>query len=70
MLKLNFTCVCVCAGEWWKKDIEELYTEFLNSGGDPDVSDAYTINGQPGDLYPCSKPGRFLNCYLYIRTTS
>lgn len=49
------------AGEWWKKDIEELYTEFLNSGGDPDISDAYTINGQTGDLYPCSKTGPLIS---------
>ncbi|XP_048325936.1 laccase-15 isoform X1 [Ziziphus jujuba] len=46
-------------GEWWKEDIEELYTEFLKSGGDPNISDALTINGQPGDLYPCSKPDTF-----------
>ncbi|KAF3432671.1 hypothetical protein FNV43_RR23773 [Rhamnella rubrinervis] len=49
----------IILGEWWKQDIEELYTEFLNSGGDPVISDAYTINGQPGDLYPCSKPDSF-----------
>lgn len=26
------------------------------TGGGPNVSDAYTINGQPGDLYRCSRP--------------
>lgn len=45
------------AGEWWKQDIVEVYNEFLHSGTDPNISDAYTINGQPGDLYPCSKSG-------------
>jgi laccase len=48
------------AGEWWKKGITELYNEFLESGQDPSVSDAYTINGQPGDRYPCSKSGIFV----------
>ncbi|KAF5467676.1 hypothetical protein F2P56_011907 [Juglans regia] len=45
----------IILGEWWKQGIMELYETFLQSGGDPNVSDAYTINGQPGDLYPCSK---------------
>ena len=25
------------------------------TGGEPILSDAYTINGEPGLLYPCSK---------------
>ncbi|KAF5735372.1 hypothetical protein HS088_TW15G00874 [Tripterygium wilfordii] len=41
-------------GEWWKSDIMEVYEEFLQSGGDPNTSDSYTINGQPGALQPCS----------------
>lgn len=36
----------------------EVLREFVENGGDPQLSDAYTINGQPGDLYPCSKPGQ------------
>lgn len=36
----------------------EVLTEFVQNGGDPQISDAFTINGQPGDLYPCSKPGQ------------
>ncbi|KAK3426130.1 hypothetical protein EUGRSUZ_F02652 [Eucalyptus grandis] len=47
------------AGEWWKQDIVDIYDEFLQSGGDPNISDAYLINGQPGDLYPCSKQDTF-----------
>lgn len=27
------------------------------TGGAPNVSNAYTINGQPGDLYACSRQG-------------
>ncbi|CAN0887947.1 Putative laccase-9 [Linum grandiflorum] len=46
-------------GEWWENGIFETYKQFLHSGGDPNASDAITINGQPGDLYPCSKLGTF-----------
>lgn len=46
------------AGEWWKSDIEDVLTEFLSSGGDPNASDAFLVNGQPGLLYPCSGQGK------------
>lgn len=48
------------AGEWWKSDIQEVLNEFLASGGDPNISDAFLINGQPGDRYNCSKNGTTL----------
>ena len=51
-------------GEWWKKDIVQVYNDFRRTGGDAVVSDAYTINGQPGDLHPCSKKG--IQLYNYI----
>ncbi|KAJ9166883.1 hypothetical protein P3X46_021572 [Hevea brasiliensis] len=60
--------VPIIIGEWWKEGIMELYDAFLQSGGDPNVSDAYTINGQPGDLYPCSKPETFKLMVDYGRT--
>lgn len=47
----------ILSGEWWKEDIMEVLEEFVASGGAPRDSDAYTINGQPGDLYPCSSQG-------------
>lgn len=31
--------------------------EATRTGAAPNVSDAYTINGQPGDLYKCSTKG-------------
>jgi laccase len=31
-----------------------IINEALATGGDPNVSDAFTINGEPGDLYECS----------------
>ncbi|KAE8727806.1 Laccase-14 [Hibiscus syriacus] len=45
----------IILGEWWKEDITKVVQRFHDTGGDPNISDAFTINGQPGDLYPCSK---------------
>ncbi|KAM0008993.1 putative laccase [Helianthus debilis subsp. tardiflorus] len=42
-----------------KKDVMEVLQEFVASGGSPRDSDAYTINGQPGDLYSCSSQATF-----------
>ena len=49
--------IMINAAEWWKSDVQTVLSEFLSNGGGPNVSDAFLINGQPGDLYPCSKPG-------------
>nr|CAN63600.1 hypothetical protein VITISV_043805 [Vitis vinifera] len=46
-------------GEWWKRDVNEVRDQGLATGGDPNSSDALLINGQPGDLFPCSKSGTF-----------
>ncbi|KAK4428418.1 Laccase-14 [Sesamum alatum] len=51
--------VPIILGEWWKEDIVKVRQDYLESGGQPRDSDAYTINGQPGDLYPCSKNNTF-----------
>ncbi|KAL8215597.1 hypothetical protein R6Q57_022434 [Mikania cordata] len=51
--------VPIIFGEWWKEDIMTVLQEFVESGGAPRDSDAYTINGQPGDLYPCSSEETF-----------
>ena len=39
--------------------MQHLLEETRRSGGDFNISDANTINGQPGDLLPCSKKGTF-----------
>ncbi|GLJ52123.1 hypothetical protein SUGI_1108630 [Cryptomeria japonica] len=49
----------VVLGEWWNADAEVVERQALITGGRPNLSDAFTINGQPGDLYPCSTPGTF-----------
>eukprot|EP00261_Vitis_vinifera_P030655 XP_019071898.1 PREDICTED: laccase-14-like [Vitis vinifera] len=51
--------VPIILGEWWKNDVNAVRDEGLATGGDPDPSDALLINGQPGDLYPCSKSDTF-----------
>ncbi|RVW14023.1 putative laccase-9 [Vitis vinifera] len=40
--------------EWWKSDVNAVLNEALVTGVDPNVSDSFLINGQPGDLHPCS----------------
>ncbi|KAL3750728.1 hypothetical protein ACJRO7_011684 [Eucalyptus globulus] len=41
-------------GEWFNSDTEAIISQALQTGGGPNVSDAYTINGLPGPLYNCS----------------
>ena len=38
-----------------------VLNEALVTGVDPNVSDSFLINGQPGDLHPCSKLGTKFN---------
>lgn len=52
------------SGEWWNRDIISVMRQALFTGAAPNVSDAYTINGQPGDLYACSSKG-----YSFIHKT-
>ncbi|KAF5790403.1 putative laccase [Helianthus annuus] len=44
----------IMLGEWWNANPIDVINEARRTGGAPNVSDAYTINGQPGDLYNCS----------------
>ncbi|XP_042510431.1 laccase-12-like [Macadamia integrifolia] len=46
----------ILLGEWWNSNPIDVVREATRTGGTPNVSDAYTINGQPGDLYNCSSP--------------
>ena len=49
----------VIAGEWWNANVIDVENEGLVSGGAPNSSDAFTINGRPGDLYPCSSNRKY-----------
>ncbi|PON75583.1 Laccase [Parasponia andersonii] len=46
-------------GEWWNADTEAVINQAQQTGGGPNVSDAYTINGLPGPLYNCSQNDTF-----------
>ncbi|OEL21152.1 putative laccase-9 [Dichanthelium oligosanthes] len=47
----------IILGEWWNADVEQMLEETKRTGSDFNISDANTINGQPGDLFPCSENG-------------
>ncbi|KAL6560804.1 Laccase-11 [Orobanche gracilis] len=42
-------------GEWWNDDVEEIVKQGNKLGLPPKMSDAHTINGKPGPLFPCSE---------------
>ncbi|KAK1269487.1 Laccase-11 [Acorus gramineus] len=41
--------------EWWNGDVEEAVKQGNKLGLPPAMSDAHTINGKPGPLFPCSE---------------
>ncbi|XP_047945515.1 laccase-14-like [Salvia hispanica] len=49
----------ILLGLWWNAEIEQVYANFIAEGRDPAPVDAFLMNGQPGDLYPCSKQDTF-----------
>ncbi|KAK7255783.1 hypothetical protein RIF29_29202 [Crotalaria pallida] len=49
----------ILLGEWFNVDPEAIINQALQTGGGPNVSDAYTINGLPGPLYNCSNKDTF-----------
>ncbi|KAI9195993.1 hypothetical protein LWI28_020083 [Acer negundo] len=51
--------VPIIFGEWFNADPEAIIQQALQTGGGPNVSDAYTINGLPGPLYNCSAKDTF-----------
>ncbi|KAH6824825.1 laccase 17 [Perilla frutescens var. hirtella] len=51
--------VPIIFGEWFNADPEAIISQALQTGGGPNVSDAYTINGLPGPLYNCSSKDTF-----------
>ncbi|KAF0923917.1 hypothetical protein E2562_007758 [Oryza meyeriana var. granulata] len=46
-------------GEWFNADPEAVIRQALQTGGGPNVSDAYTFNGLPGPTYNCSAKDTF-----------
>ncbi|KAJ8650856.1 hypothetical protein MRB53_003879 [Persea americana] len=46
--------VPIILGEWWNSNPIDVINRALITGAAPKISNAYTINSQPGDLYKCS----------------
>ncbi|KAK4853435.1 hypothetical protein QYF36_009213 [Acer negundo] len=44
----------IVLGNWYEGDVMTIISDAMYTGGRPNTSVAHTINGQPGDLYPCS----------------
>ncbi|XP_008804167.2 laccase-3-like [Phoenix dactylifera] len=44
----------VILGEWWNRNPLDVLRQALKTGAAPNISDAFLVNGQPGDLYNCS----------------
>ncbi|KAJ4807525.1 Laccase [Rhynchospora pubera] len=44
----------ILLGEWWDRNPIDVVRNATRFGAAPDTSDAFTINGQPGDFYNCS----------------
>lgn len=53
----DVTFIFMIVGEWFNVDPEAVINQALQTGGGPNVSDAYTINGLPGPFYNCSSKG-------------
>ncbi|CAM0944167.1 unnamed protein product [Alopecurus aequalis] len=49
----------IILGEWWNRDVGQVFADALRAGVGFEPSDANTINGQPGDLLPCSSDSAF-----------
>ncbi|MBA0607194.1 hypothetical protein Godav_019535 [Gossypium davidsonii] len=47
--------VPILLGEWWNTNVFDVEKLAAATGAAPNLSIAYTINGWPGDLYPCSE---------------
>uniref|UniRef100_A0A0D9XW29 Laccase n=1 Tax=Leersia perrieri TaxID=77586 RepID=A0A0D9XW29_9ORYZ len=44
----------IMLGEWWEMNPVDVVRAATLTGAAPNISDAITVNGQPGDLYICS----------------
>ncbi|KAI3423294.1 uncharacterized protein J3R85_011138 [Psidium guajava] len=55
--------VPIILGEWWNANVIDVENQALATGAAPNDSDAYTINGRPGDLYNCSQNPKFTYTY-------
>lgn len=56
-------------GEWWKADTEAVINQAMQTGGAPNISDAFTFNGLPGPSYNCSAEGMLqIHAYYFLES--
>ncbi|KAK9271851.1 hypothetical protein L1049_002216 [Liquidambar formosana] len=58
----------IVLGSWYTGDLYEMEFEYLSTGEIAPASDAYTINGQPGDLCKCSSESTYRRLVDYGKT--
>ncbi|KAK9905295.1 hypothetical protein M0R45_000347 [Rubus argutus] len=58
----------IVIASWYKGDLQARVDEAMEYDENLPHSDAYTINGQPGDLYPCSKETTYRRKVDYGKT--
>ncbi|KAL8152814.1 hypothetical protein V2J09_010574 [Rumex salicifolius] len=58
----------IVLGEWWNQDVETIVSQSNKLGLPPPPSDAHTINGKPGPLFPCSEKHTFAMEVEYGKT--
>ncbi|KAM4131172.1 hypothetical protein ACJW30_01G157900 [Castanea mollissima] len=49
----------IILGSWYTVDVNKVVAEDLETGADTPRSVCYVINGQPGDLLPCSRESTY-----------
>ncbi|KAB2035345.1 hypothetical protein ES319_D04G146000v1 [Gossypium barbadense] len=64
--------VPILLGEWWNANVVDVENQALALGIGPNISNAYTINGWPGDLYPCSQNQMYKQwvCFVLLQTST
>ncbi|KAI8556801.1 hypothetical protein RHMOL_Rhmol05G0283600 [Rhododendron molle] len=55
----KYTYKFTITGEWWNANIMDIENQALADGYGANISEAFTINGQLGDLYNCSSFGTY-----------
>ena len=64
-MRFKYLTLFALTGEWWNRNPMDVVSQATRTGAAPNVSDAFTINGQPGDLYKCSTSGTLLAALVH-----
>nr|XP_023915493.1 laccase-14-like [Quercus suber] len=58
----------IILGEWYNRDMNSTVIDTLEIGGDPDISDSYTINGFPGPQDNCPSESAYSIIVIHGKT--